>query len=121
MLLIRNRQCSGRAGLVGASSVRTWYVLARPGRADLPSPGGPDAEAAPRVPQIWQTTRTRAEASDERGHRQPLLWRVADRCVVLEASSTSVALGGIRTSPLTWGLRNQSDRLYQAQAEILKR
>jgi hypothetical protein len=45
-------------------------------------------------------------------------WRVAHRTVVLEASSTSVALGGLRTSPLTWGQRNRSDRLYQVQAEI---
>jgi SnoaL-like domain len=45
-------------------------------------------------------------------------WRVAHRTVVLEASSSSVALGGMRTSPLTWGYRNGKDRLYAAQAEI---
>ena len=46
-------------------------------------------------------------------------WKVANRTVVLEASSTSLALGGrLRSSALTWGLRNSADRLYQVQAEI---
>jgi hypothetical protein len=45
-------------------------------------------------------------------------WRVAHRTVVLEASSSSVATGGMRTSPLTWGQRNRTDRIYQAHSEI---
>lgn len=47
-------------------------------------------------------------------------WRVAHRTVVLEASSSSVALGGVRTGPLTWGQRDKTDRLYQAHADIFK-
>jgi hypothetical protein len=54
----------------------------------------------------------------DRFERRKGEWRVAARCVVMEASSTSVAMGGIRNSPLTWGQRNPGDRLYQAQTEI---
>jgi hypothetical protein len=53
----------------------------------------------------------------ERRHGE---WRVARRCVVLEASSTSIALGGLRSSPLTWGQRDRTDRLYQARAELFQ-
>lgn len=56
----------------------------------------------------------------DRFERRDGQWRVAHRTVVLEASSTSLALGGARTSPLTWGKRDRTDRLYQAQAEIFK-
>jgi hypothetical protein len=47
-------------------------------------------------------------------------WRVAKRYVVLETASTSIALGGVRNSPQTWGQRNSTDRLYQSQAEVLR-
>lgn len=47
-------------------------------------------------------------------------WRVAHRTVVLEASSTSLALGGARSSPLSWGRRDRGDRLYRAQSDIFK-
>ncbi len=48
-------------------------------------------------------------------------WLVAHRTVVLEASSTSLAMGGARTSPLTWGHRDRNDRLYKAQAGSFSR
>ena len=54
----------------------------------------------------------------DRFERRDGEWRAAHRTVVLEASSTSLALGGARTSPLTWGRRDRSDRLYAAHAEI---
>lgn len=56
----------------------------------------------------------------DRFERREGQWRVAHRTVVLEASSSSLALGGARTSPLTWGQRDRGDRLYQAQSEIFK-
>ena len=56
----------------------------------------------------------------DRFERRDGQWRVAIRTVVLEANSTSLAMGGARTSSLTWGQRNRSDRLYEAQVEIFK-
>ena len=47
-------------------------------------------------------------------------WRVAHRAVVVEASSSSLAVDGVRTSSLTWGRRDRTDRFYQAQSEMFK-
>ena len=55
----------------------------------------------------------------DRFERRDGQWRVAHRTVVLEASSTSLALGGARGDTSTWGRRDRDDRLYQARAEIL--
>jgi hypothetical protein len=54
----------------------------------------------------------------DRFERRDGEWRVARRTVVLEASSTALALGGARTGPLTWGRRDRTDRLYQDQSDI---
>lgn len=54
----------------------------------------------------------------DRFERRDGQWRVAQRTVVLEASSTSLALDGARTSPLRWGRRDRGDRLYEVQAQI---
>ena len=56
----------------------------------------------------------------DRFERRQGEWRVAHRTVVLEASSSSVALGGVRTSPLTWGRRDTTDTLYQTRADVFK-
>lgn len=56
----------------------------------------------------------------DRFERRQGEWRVAHRTVVLEASSSSVALGGLRTSPLTWGRRDTTDTLYQTRADVFK-
>lgn len=54
----------------------------------------------------------------DRFERRDGQWRVAHRTVVLEASSTSLALGGARGGATTWGHRDRTDRLYQVHAEI---
>jgi len=54
----------------------------------------------------------------DRFERRDGEWRVARRTVVLEASSTALALGGARTSPLTWGRRNRTDPVYAAHSEV---
>jgi hypothetical protein len=48
-------------------------------------------------------------------------WRVAHRTVVIEAASTSPALGGARIAALSWGRRDGEDRVFQARAEIFGR
>lgn len=47
-------------------------------------------------------------------------WRVAHRIVVLETSSTSVALGGMRSpnSSTTWGCRDKTDASYRSREEL---
>jgi hypothetical protein len=47
-------------------------------------------------------------------------WRVARRIVVLEASSTSVARGGMRSpdSPIVWGSRAGSDLLHGSREAL---
>ncbi|MPM22037.1 hypothetical protein SDC9_68487 [bioreactor metagenome] len=55
----------------------------------------------------------------DRFERREGEWRVAHRTVVLEAISSSVAKGGVRTQgPLTWGDRNGNDRLDTLRAEL---
>jgi hypothetical protein len=56
----------------------------------------------------------------DRFERRDGTWRVAHRTVVLEAASTSLALGGARSGTSTWGRRDRNDRLYLAQAELFK-
>lgn len=51
----------------------------------------------------------------ERRHGE---WRVAHRVVVVDAVFTSVAEGGVRSGPLTWGMRDKSDSLYAAKEEL---
>ena len=48
-------------------------------------------------------------------------WRVARRIVVLEASYTSVALGGQRRPGPTWGSRDPSDLVHSSRAELFAR
>jgi hypothetical protein len=50
-------------------------------------------------------------------------WRVLHRIVVVEGSSQSVALGGLRTpSPsVTWGRRDREDPSYRSRAELFAR
>jgi hypothetical protein len=45
-------------------------------------------------------------------------WKVADRVVVIEASSGALAIGGARRGDLSWGQRDRSDPLYRAYAQI---
>lgn len=45
-------------------------------------------------------------------------WRVAKRMVVVDARFTSVAKGGARNAPLTWGTRDRSDPYYAVRAEV---
>jgi hypothetical protein len=54
----------------------------------------------------------------DRFERRDGEWRVACRTVVLEASSTALALGGARNSPLTWGRRDRTDPVYETHAEV---
>ena len=57
----------------------------------------------------------------DRFERREGAWKVAHRTVVLEASSSSLALGGARRAGLRWGSRDRKDRLYEVQAEIFGR
>jgi hypothetical protein len=57
----------------------------------------------------------------DRFERRDGQWRVARRIVVLESSSTSLALGGVRGGTSTWGHRDRDDPLYQAQLELFGR
>lgn len=55
----------------------------------------------------------------DRFERREGQWRVAHRTVVIEALSSSVAHGGLRTQgPLTWGDRHGQDRLDTLRAEL---
>ncbi len=45
-------------------------------------------------------------------------WRVAHRTVVLEAMSTSLAIGGVRNPSLRWGNRDQTDLIFQTQKQL---
>lgn len=47
-------------------------------------------------------------------------WRVADRTVVLEASSTGPALGGVRARIGTWGRRDAGDRIFELRALLFR-
>lgn len=47
-------------------------------------------------------------------------WRIARRMFVIDSRFTSVAKGGARTGPSTWGTRDPSDPLYAVRAEILR-
>ena len=55
----------------------------------------------------------------DRFERRDGQWRVAHRTVVLEAVSSSVAQGGVRSAgALTWGDRKGNDRLDALRAEL---
>jgi hypothetical protein len=54
----------------------------------------------------------------DRFERRDGEWRVARRTVVLEASSTALARGGARSSPLSWGRRDRTDHVYEAHTEV---
>lgn len=45
-------------------------------------------------------------------------WRIAHRVVVIDSRFTSVAKGGARNTPSTWGMRDRSDPLYAARAAL---
>lgn len=91
--------------------VETYFVSRR-----LRPPNGDECKTAGPLDAICREGWGRYVDRFER--RDDGQWRVAHRTVVLEASSTALALGGKRNSPLTWGQRDRSDRLYQAQAEL---
>lgn len=57
----------------------------------------------------------------DRFERRDGQWRVANRKVVLEHRYTSVAKGGARDERPTWGMRDFSDPLYVARAELFGR
>jgi len=45
-------------------------------------------------------------------------WRVAKRVVIVDDRFASVAIGGARNTPSTWGFRNSSDPMYAFRAEV---
>jgi SnoaL-like protein len=47
-------------------------------------------------------------------------WRIANRIVVVDARFTSVAKGGARNGPSTWGTRDRSDPYYAVRAEVFR-
>jgi hypothetical protein len=90
--------------------VETYFVSRR-----LRPPAGDECKIAGRHDAMCREAWGRYV---DRFERRDGEWRVAQRTVVIEASSTSLALGGVRTSPLRWGRRDRSDRLYETNAEI---
>lgn len=55
----------------------------------------------------------------DRFERRDGEWRIAKRMVVTDSRFTSVAKGGARNAPLTWGTRDRSDPFYAARAAVL--
>lgn len=93
--------------------VETYFVSRRiraPGAAESRIAGPGDAMAR----EGWGRYVDRFE-------RRNGEWRVAHRTVVLEALSTSLALGGKRAVGPRWGKRDRGDRLYEIAAEIFNR
>ena len=45
-------------------------------------------------------------------------WRVARRVVIVDDRFASIAIGGARNTPSTWGHRNPSDPMYAFRAEV---
>ena len=45
-------------------------------------------------------------------------WRVARRVVIVDDRFTSVAQGGARNTPSTWGYRSREDPMYAFRAEV---
>lgn len=54
----------------------------------------------------------------DRFERRDGEWKVAHRVVVVDAAFTSVAEGGMRSAPLTWGMRDKTDALYAAKQAL---
>jgi hypothetical protein len=54
----------------------------------------------------------------DRFERRDGSWRAAHRTVVLETSSTALALGGARTATGTWGRRDGEDPLYRLRNRL---
>lgn len=48
-------------------------------------------------------------------------WRVAHRVVVMEAVFTTVAKGGVRSSPSTWAHRDRTDLLYSSRQDLFSK
>ena len=63
--------------------------------------------------QVWGRYIDRFE------RRDGAAWRVARRIVVIDTRLTSVALGGARVGPATWGTRDGTDPLWAMRAEVL--
>ncbi|SPB18217.1 hypothetical protein NOV72_05416 [Caballeronia novacaledonica] len=47
-------------------------------------------------------------------------WRVANRIVVIDSRFTSVARGGMRDDGDSWGMRDRSDPIHVARAELFR-
>ena len=45
-------------------------------------------------------------------------WRIARRIVIVDDRFTSIAIGGARNTPSTWGYRNPSDPMYAFRADV---
>lgn len=54
----------------------------------------------------------------DRFERRDGEWRVARRVVIVDDRFTSVAGGGARNTPSTWGYRGLSDPMYAFRAEV---
>ena len=46
-------------------------------------------------------------------------WRVARRVVIVDDRFSSIAKGGARNTPSTWGYRSRQDPMYAFRAEVL--
>jgi hypothetical protein len=54
----------------------------------------------------------------DRFERRDGEWRVARRVVIVDDRFSSVATGGARNTPSTWGYRSPSDPMYAFRAEV---
>lgn len=56
----------------------------------------------------------------DRFERRSGEWRIARRVVIVDDRFTSIALGGARNTPSTWGHRNASDPMHAFRAEVFR-
>ena len=47
-------------------------------------------------------------------------WRIARRVVIVDDRFSSIAMGGARNTPSTWGYRNASDPMYAFRADVFR-
>ena len=56
----------------------------------------------------------------DRFERRDGEWRIARRVVIVDDRFTSIAVGGARNTPSTWGHRNPSDPMYAFREEVFR-
>jgi len=91
--------------------VETYFVSRR---LQAPSPGT-HTECGPND-QVCREVWGRYADHFERRNGE---WKVSRRVVIVEASSSSIAIGGKRSvhSPVVWGARDRSDVIYQSRSK----